>query len=68
MESDPYIEVGTPYRPPYISVAVQALPPFVVYKKKIPEGFREGEVPGTQYCVSDSGWSNSFALCLKVVF
>ena len=35
------------------------LPPFVVLKRRSPNGFSIGEFPGTVYMETDSGWSNS---------
>ena len=44
------------------SAAGYSLPPFVICKKKVTEEFKRGDVPGTRYDSTDSGWSNGSML------
>ena len=43
-----------------VSASGHVLPPCIVYprKRKVPDNFREGAVPGTLFAHSDSGWMN----------
>lgn len=54
-----------------VSAAGQTLPPFIIWKGKTmsPE-MAIGELPGTEYALSDSGWMNStlFASWFRKVF
>lgn len=42
------------------NAAGYCIPPFLIFKRKtLPKSILEHEVPGTTYCLSDSGWMDS---------
>ena len=46
-----------------MSAAGQAIPPFVIfYAKMLNHDWTVGEVPGTRYGLSDTGWVDTYLL------